>query len=77
VEGEGGPYEKVVDALGFSARHCELAFSGCIDAGYGILGTITDPTGAVIANAVVSITQTATGVRRETQTAADGKYEVR
>jgi hypothetical protein len=43
----------------------------------GLLGTITDPTGAVVAGAAVSITQTATGVRRTTQTAADGKYEVR
>src|SRR5258708_26012219 len=43
----------------------------------GILGTITDPTGAVVAGAVVNITQTATGVRRTAQTAADGKYEVR
>jgi outer membrane receptor protein involved in Fe transport len=43
----------------------------------GILGTITDPTRAVVAGATVNITQTATGVRRTTQTAADGKYEVR
>src|SRR5262249_29598865 len=43
----------------------------------GVLGTITDPTGAVVAGAAVNITQTATGVRRTTQTAADGKYEVR
>jgi Carboxypeptidase regulatory-like domain len=43
----------------------------------GILGTITDPTGAVVAGATVNITQTATSVRRTTQTAADGKYEVR
>src|SRR5262249_17374779 len=43
----------------------------------GILGTVTDPTGAVVAGVEVSITQTATGVRRATTTAADGKYEVR
>ena len=50
-------------------------FSQTLDT--GILGTTTDPSGAVVAGAVVSITQTATGVRRTTQTAADGKYEVR
>lgn len=43
----------------------------------GILGVVTDPSGAVVANASVSITQAATGVKRTTQTAADGKYEVR
>ena len=43
----------------------------------GILGTITDPSGGVVAGVEVNITQTATGVRRTTQTAADGKYEVR
>ena len=43
----------------------------------GILGTITDPSGAFLAGVVVNITQIATGVRRATQTAADGKYEVR
>src|SRR5262249_36338447 len=43
----------------------------------GILGTVTDSSGAVIAGAEVTITQTTTGVRRATQTAADGKYEVR
>ena len=43
----------------------------------GILGVITDPTGALVAGASVAITQNETGVKRETQTAADGKYEVR
>ncbi len=42
-----------------------------------ILGTITDPSGAVVANATVTITQTATGVKRTTQTAADGNYQIR
>lgn len=52
-----------------------LAWAQTLDT--GILGTVTDPSGAVVANASVSITQTATGVKRTTQTAADGKYEVR
>ena len=52
-----------------------LAWTQTLDT--GILGTVTDPSGAVVANASVSITQTATGVKRTTQTGADGKYEVR
>src|SRR5262249_52457890 len=43
----------------------------------GILGIVTDPSGAVVAGAAVNITHNETGVRREIQTAADGKYEVR
>jgi hypothetical protein len=43
----------------------------------GILGSVTDPSGAVITGATVSITQTATGVKRETTTSADGKYDLR
>jgi hypothetical protein len=42
-----------------------------------ILGTITDSTGAVVANAMVTITQEATGVKRQTTSNAEGKYEVR
>src|SRR5215813_7753061 len=43
----------------------------------GILGTITDATGATVAGAQVTITQTATGVKRTTQSGADGNYQVR
>ena len=43
----------------------------------GIQGRVTDPSGAVVANASVNVTQTATNVKRTTQSAADGKYEVR
>jgi hypothetical protein len=42
-----------------------------------ILGTITDSTGAVVAGATVTITQEATGVKRQATSDAEGKYEVR
>ena len=43
----------------------------------GILGTVTDPAGAVISGAAVTISSPATGFSRAVKTAADGKYEVR
>ena len=43
----------------------------------GILGTVSDPAGATIAGATVTIGSPATGFSRVVKTAADGKYEVR
>ena len=43
----------------------------------GILGLITAPSGAVIAGASVTVTNTATGVKRLAATGPDGKYEIR
>src|SRR5438552_3949073 len=43
----------------------------------GILGTITDPSGAVIAGAGIIIKQPATGTVRTVLTASNGAYEVR
>src|SRR5205823_13946738 len=43
----------------------------------GILGTITDSSGALVAGAAVTIAQPATGTVRTVQTAANGAYEVR
>jgi hypothetical protein len=43
----------------------------------GILGTVSDPSGAAIAAVTVTITQTATGVAHTVTTGSDGKYEVR
>lgn len=43
----------------------------------GILGVVKDPPGAVIAGAVVTITQPATGFTRSVTTAPNGSYEVR
>src|ERR1700761_744299 len=43
----------------------------------GILGTVSDPQGASIAGAEVTISNPATGVSRSVKTGPDGKYEVR
>ena len=43
----------------------------------GILGTVADSTGAVVAGATVSITQPATGQTRAVTTNSEGYYEVR
>jgi hypothetical protein len=39
-----------------------------------ILGTVTDPSGAVLAGAKVSVKNIATGLERSTETSADGSY---
>ena len=39
-----------------------------------ILGTVTDPTGATVANATIAITNTDTGVSRTSPTNGDGQY---
>lgn len=41
-----------------------------------IIGTITDPTGAVVAGAKVTVTNIATSVSRETVTDSEGNYQV-
>jgi hypothetical protein len=41
-----------------------------------IYGTVTDPSGAAIAGATVSVTNQATGQSRDTVTAIDGNYVV-
>lgn len=43
----------------------------------GILGTVTDPGGAVIVGVTITISSPATGLSRTVKTAQDGKYEVR
>ncbi len=39
-----------------------------------ILGTVTDPSGAVVAGATVTVKNAGTGLTRTTQTSADGSY---
>src|SRR5580693_3857977 len=39
-----------------------------------ILGTVTDPSGAVVAGATVTVRNTGTGLQRTTETSADGSY---
>jgi outer membrane receptor protein involved in Fe transport len=53
------------------------AFAAAQTLDTGILGTITDPGGAVVTSANVTITQPATGLSRSVTTGPDGSYEVR
>src|ERR1039458_34056 len=39
-----------------------------------ILGTVTDPSGAVVAGAKVTVKNVGTGLERTTETSADGSY---
>ena len=41
-----------------------------------ILGTVTDPSGAVVAGAKVSVKNTGTGLERSTETSGDGSYSL-
>ncbi len=41
-----------------------------------ILGTVTDPSGAVVSGAKVTVRNVGTGLERSTQTSADGSYSV-
>jgi Carboxypeptidase regulatory-like domain/TonB-dependent Receptor Plug Domain len=41
-----------------------------------VLGTVTDPSGAVVAGAKVTVKNTGTGLERTTETSADGSYSV-
>ncbi|MDW8355149.1 MAG: carboxypeptidase regulatory-like domain-containing protein, partial [Bryobacterales bacterium] len=41
-----------------------------------IVGTVTDPSGAVVPNALVRVTQAETGLRRETRTTPSGMYVI-
>ncbi len=41
-----------------------------------ILGTVTDPSGAVLAGAKVTVKNTGTGLERTTETSADGSYSL-
>src|SRR5271165_7363900 len=41
-----------------------------------ILGTVTDPSGAVVSGAKVTVKNTGTGLERATETSGDGSYSV-
>ncbi len=53
------------------------AFASAQSLDTGILGTVTDPAGAVITGAEVTITQPSTGLTRAVLSKADGAFEVR
>jgi hypothetical protein len=60
---------------------CALAFSLVLTAGLfaqttGINGTVTDPTGAVIPNAALSLVNTQTGAQREVVSDTQGRYSI-
>jgi hypothetical protein len=62
-------------ALAVFVLACELGHTQTLDT--GILGTVADPTGAIVVGASVTITQPATGFTRTVATSAEGAYEVR
>ena len=67
---------KNVGYLGLGLILC-VAIAGAQESGGATInGTVTDPSGALIAGAKVTATQTATGSRRTTQTSSAGLYSL-
>jgi hypothetical protein len=64
----------MLKAICLSALFTTLAV--CQDATGRVAGTVTDPSGAVISGAKVTVTNAATDVSRETTTGTDGAYQV-
>ena len=64
--------------IGLTSLFCLLAGSAAkADEVYGrIRGTVTDPTGAVVPNANIAVTNVETGVSKRTISSAVGYYEV-
>src|SRR5215468_11033218 len=79
-----GIYPEIISASLSATRYvalslglfCLFAFSETASAqGFGsIVGNLTDPSGAVIANAKVTVTELGTGFARTAVTDADGHY---
>ncbi len=55
---------------------CLVSTALAQDATGRVVGTVTDPSGAVIAGAKVVVTNVETGIAHETQSAADGTFQV-
>jgi hypothetical protein len=68
------PSKSVVAALAFVTFSCSALFAQ--DVTGKITGTITDPSGAVVANAKVTVTSKATGTAHETTSDPSGAYQV-
>src|SRR5207247_5539052 len=51
-----------------------IAFAQAVSA--TLIGTVTDSSGATVPNAIVTVTETQTGVSRKTSTTSDGVYTV-
>ena len=71
-----GPMRKLSTFLAWLSAITLLAIPAFPQAANGrIVGTVTDPAGAVIPGAKVTVTNAATGVRWETTTRQDGSYQ--
>ncbi len=64
----------VVAAVVFAAFSCSALFAQ--DVTGKITGTVTDPSGAIVANAKVVVTNKATGIAHETTSNSSGVYQV-
>jgi len=56
---------------------CSLGIAAGQTLDTAILGTVSDPSGAVVAGAAVKVVNPATGVSHSASTAGDGNYEIR
>src|ERR1043166_4466705 len=63
-----------VIAVAFALLACALSASAQVSSG-NVRGIVTDPNGAVVPNAKVTITQKSTNVSSTTQTTGAGEYE--
>src|ERR1700692_4963684 len=66
--------KRLISLVLFALLSSALLFSQGTDLGT-IRGTVTDPSGAVVPNANVTVTDTATNIKREVTTHAAGNYE--
>src|SRR6516225_5655970 len=71
---KGHHIPKVVGAFFFTLASVLFAISGWAQSTGAIVGTVTDPSGAVVAGATVRIANTGTGVVRTVTTNASGNY---
>src|SRR6185295_2436353 len=67
---------KNICCFSFGVLLCTVTAAAQESGGATINGTVTDPSGALIAGAKVTATQTATGSRRTTQTSSAGLYSL-
>src|SRR6201987_1129112 len=75
-----GPYSSILSVRGISAALVLLLSLPCVLVGQSFRGSIrgemTDPSGAVVQNAKVTVKGTANGVSREVRSGPDGIYVV-
>ncbi len=66
--------KSILSALAFSVLVSSALFSQVDYSTATLRGTVTDPNGAVIASAIVTATNTGTGISKVVKTTADGAY---